>query len=396
MPATHIRSSAHRVVSLTLFLCLFAAQSAMIVMSPVLVGAARDLDVSTAAAGQLRTVTGLVAAVAALLVAAASTRIGLGRQLLAAAALLAAGSLASAAAPTFLALLVAQVPVGAAVGVLTTAGTLAVAEWVGPELRARVLSVTLIGQPAAWIVGMPLIGVVGGVSWRLGWLVLPLAAAVAAGVLVAPRREGPAARATRAPIRVVLADRTLAAWLAAELAANAAWAGTLVYSGPLFVETYGTSTGLTGCLLAVAACAYVAGNVTARRLVALEPRGALATLALLLAASDAAFGALRPGPAASTLLFSLAAVLAGARTLLSSAFALSRAPEVRPTVASLRATTMQLGYFVGVSAAGAALAVGGYGALGAAMGLLFLAAAVALARPRRAGGARTVLSGAAA
>jgi predicted MFS family arabinose efflux permease len=394
MPATHIRSSAHRVVSLTLFLCLFAAQSAMIVMSPVLVGAARDLDVSTAAAGQLRTVTGLVAAVAALLVAAASTRIGLGRQLLAAAALLAAGSLASAAAPTFLALLVAQVPVGAAVGVLTTAGTLAVAEWVGPELRARVLSVTLIGQPAAWIVGMPLIGVVGGVSWRLGWLVLPLAAAVAAGVLVAPRREGPAARATRAPIRVVLADRTLAAWLAAELAANAAWAGTLVYSGPLFVETYGTSTGLTGCLLAVAACAYVAGNVTARRLVALEPRGALATLALLLAASDAAFGALRPG--ASTLLFSLAAVLAGARTLLSSAFALSRAPEVRPTVASLRATTMQLGYFVGVSAAGAALAVGGYGALGAAMGLLFLAAAVALARPRRAAGARTVLSGAAA
>jgi len=160
------------------------------------------------------------------------------------------------------------------------------------------------------------------------------------------------------------------------------------------VESYGISTALTGCLLAVAACAYVAGNLAARRLVAVDPRGLLAAFALLLAASVAAFGAVRPGPVASTLLFSLAAGLAGARTLLSSAFALARAPEVRPTVASLRATTMQLGYFVGVSAAGAALASAGYAGFGAAMGLFFLTAAVVLAQPRRAAGGRAVLSGA--
>ena len=70
---------------------------------------------------------------------------------------------------------------GVAVAALTTAGTLAAAEWVSPALRTRTLSWALIGQPAAWIVGMPLIGLLGERSWRYGWLALPLAAALAAG-----------------------------------------------------------------------------------------------------------------------------------------------------------------------------------------------------------------------
>jgi DHA1 family inner membrane transport protein len=374
----HGSREGHGRVSFTLFLCLFAAQSAVIVMSPVLVEAAVDLDVSTATAGQLRTLAGLAAGIAALLVAPLSIRLGLGRQLVVAAALLAAGSAASAAAPTFAVLLLAQVPVGAAVGVLTTAGTLASAEWVAPELRARALAWALVGQPAAWIVGMPLIGMLGGISWRVGWLVLPLAAAVAAGGLVARRAASPATVAGRASIRSVLADRTLASWLAAEIAANAAWAGTLVYAGALFVESYRVSTGSTGWLLAVAAAVYVIGNLAARRLVDVEARGVLALLSLLLALSDGAFGLVRAGVVTSTLLFSAAAFLAGGRTLVSSAFALSRSAELRPTAASLRAATMQLGYFVGSSVGGAALVVGGYGTLGAAMGGLFASSALAL------------------
>ena len=87
-------------------------------------------------------------------------------------------------------------------------------------------------------------------------------------ILVASRAGQPPARSRPARARAALGDRTLARWLASELLANAAWAGTLVYAGALFVESYGTSTGLTGCLLAVAAGAYVAGNLTCRRLVA--------------------------------------------------------------------------------------------------------------------------------
>ncbi len=265
----------HGAVSITLFLGLFAGQAAMIAMSPVLANAAGDLHVSTAAAGQLRTIAGLAAGITALTLAAVAGRVGVGRQLLIASALLALGSITSAAAPTFALLALAQLPVGVAAAVLTTAGTLAAAEWVSPEQRTHVLSWALLGQPAAWIVGMPVIGLLGEHSWRYGWLALPLVAAVAAGLLVAPRPRQPTARTQPARARAVLGDPALVRWLASEVLANAAWAGTLVYAGALFAESYGASTKLTGCLLALAACAYIAGNLTCRRLLGREPRRVL-------------------------------------------------------------------------------------------------------------------------
>ena len=184
-----------------------------------------------------------------------------------------------------------------------------------PEQRTRTLSWALVGQPAAWIVGMPLVGLLGERSWRYGWLALPLAAAVATGILVASRSGQPPAPSRPARARAVLGDRTLARWLASELFANAAWAGTLVYAGALFAHSYGTSTALTGCLLAVAAGAYVAGNLTCRRLVAREPRRVLVLLPVCLAVTDSLFGVARPDVAMSTALLSRAAFVAGGRTL---------------------------------------------------------------------------------
>jgi len=372
----------HRRVSTTLFLSLFASQSAVIVMSPVLVEAARDLDVSTAAAGQLRTVTSFAAGVTALLLGRVGSRVGLGRQLFVGSALLVLGSLGSAIAPTFAVLLAAQVPVGVSVSVLLTAATLASAEWVGGDAHTRVLSRALAGQSAAWIVGMPLIGLVGGISWRLGWLLLPLAAAAAVAVLVAPRAGRQTERKAQPSFCTVLADGAVVVWLVAELSANAAWVGTLVYSGAFFAESYGITSAETGCLLAVAAGAYLAGNIASRRLVKADAFTVLASASLAVAVIDAAFGAVRAGAATSTLLLSLAAFLIGGRTLVSTAFGLSQPLELRPAVASLRAATMQLGFFAGSLLGGLALAVGGYGAVGVAMGLLFVASALLLAGAR--------------
>jgi predicted MFS family arabinose efflux permease len=365
-------------VSVVLFAALFAGQSAVIAMSPVLAEAARDLHVSTAAAGQLRSVTGLAAALTALAVGNLAGRVGLGRLLLGGSLLLAFGSIASAAAPSYALLVPAQLPIGVGVAVVTSVGTLAAAEWVPSERRTRVLSWALVGQPAAWIVGMPLVGMVGERNWRYGWLVLPLAAAVAAALLAAPRAGAPPAAGSPVRLRDAVADRELARWLASELFANSAWAGTLVFAGALFTESYGTSTGVTGCLLAVAAGAYVAGNLASRRLVGREPRRVLIVLASALALVDAFFGIARLGVATSTLLLACASFLAGGRTLVTSSFALSTPPHLRPTVTSLRASTMQLGYLVGSIVGGAALAAGGYDALGLAMGLCFGAAAASL------------------
>ncbi len=67
-------------------LALLASQAGLLVLSPILVEVADDFGVSTAAAGQLRTVTGLVAGVAALLFGRVGRRVPLRDLMLAGAA----------------------------------------------------------------------------------------------------------------------------------------------------------------------------------------------------------------------------------------------------------------------------------------------------------------------
>ena len=372
-------SGNYRAVGIALFLCLFAGQAALIAMSPVLADAAGDLHVSTAVAGQLRTITGLAAGITALTLAAVAGRVGLGRQLLAATAVLAIASIASAAAPSFPLLALAQVPVGVAVAVLTTAGTLAAADWVAPELRTRTLSWALVGQPAAWIVGMPLAGVLGEHSWRYGWW------SCRSPPRWRQRRPSPRGRGSRPSNR----DPRPRAPCSPTARSRAGWHPSCSRTPP--GRERSSTRGalcrfvriptLTGCLLAVAAVAYVAGNIVSRRLVPEEPRRALVVLARPFAVTDGLFGAAHTGSRCATCSpRGAAAAVAGGRTLVASAFGLATAPEIRPAVMGLRAATMQFGYFVGSIAGGTALAVGGYGALGITMGAFLLGAAALLGR----------------
>ena len=207
METTNAEDGGYRAASIALFTRLFAGQAALIAMSPVLTDAASDLDVSTAAAGQLRTLTGLDGRESPRCSWAGwrdASGSGADRRRRAR-CLRSARSRARSRRASHCSSL-AQVPVGVAVAVLTTAGTLAAAEWVAPELRTRTLSWALVGQPAALIVGMPLIGLVGEHSWRYGWLVLPFAAAIAAAALAAPRRGGRPAVRCPARARAALAD----------------------------------------------------------------------------------------------------------------------------------------------------------------------------------------------
>jgi predicted MFS family arabinose efflux permease len=370
--------SASARVSAILFLCLFAGQAGLIALSPVLVEVASNLGVSTAAAGQLRTISGLAAGLTALCLAAVSRRLQLRQLLIGGSTLLAAGSLASAAAPNFAVLALVQLAIGVAVAVLVTAGTAAVAEWTPPEQRARVLSWALVGNPAAWIIGMPVAGLVGGASWRYAWLGLPLVGAVVAAFAAATAPRSAPSGAPRGGLLAALSDRDVSRWALGELLANSAWIGLLVYSGALFTESYGTSTVRTGVVLALAAVAFAAGNLTSRRHADGDLRHRLVALALAMAVIVPLFGIVRPSTAVSAGLFAVAAFLGGARTLLGNAFGLQAAPERRVAVMATRAAANQFGYFVGSAVGGIALAAAGYPGLAVVLGLLFVAAAAAL------------------
>jgi predicted MFS family arabinose efflux permease len=366
-----------------LFASVFAAQSALIALSPVLVAVADDFGVSPAAAGQLRGVAGLAAGLAAIAVPRAARRLGLRTLLILGSAALVAGSFSSAIAPSFAVLTLGQALVGAAASILVTTATTAAGEWAEPDARTRLLSLTLIGSPAAWIVGMPLFGLLGGTTWRYGVVALPVPAALAAAVSAAraprERRQGVEAEG----IVAALGDPAVRRWTLAELAANAAWLGLLVYAGALFGESYGTSPLATGGILAAAAAAFLSGNLVFRRVADGDQRRLLIRLALGLGALVALLGAVRPSPLFSAIVLVGASFAAGGRTLVANVVAVQASAERRASMVALRAVANQFATLAGAAAAGAALTTFGYGALGLVLGSLFgLAAATLMRRVR--------------
>jgi DHA1 family inner membrane transport protein len=368
-------------VSVALFLTLFASQSGVIALSPVLTKVAGDLDVSVSTAGQLRTISGLAAGFTALVVSHIARRLSLRSVMLAGTGFVAAGSLISSAAPTFALLVLAQVIIGIGVAVLLASATTAAAEWVPEDQRTRVLSWALVGQPAAWIVGMPLIGALGELSWRYGLLAIPLLGSALAAIALAGRpRTAPIDR--KVGLAAALTQAPVARWATAELLASAGWTGTLVYSGALFVESYGTSPVVTGLVLAAAAAAFVAGNLAFRGLVGTDDRRRIIVLSLILAGLLPVFGAVRPGLAVSGVLMAAAAFFAAGRMLMGNAFGLKTAPDQRLAVTSARAAANQFGYFLGAGIGGGALVAGGYAGLGLALGGLFAVAVLPLVTTR--------------
>ena len=371
-----------RAVGITLLAALAASQAALVVLNPLLPDVARDLDVSIATAGQLRTVSGFAAGASALMVGLLATRFGLRELLLGAIVTLAAGSLLSAAAPGFALLVAAQALAGVGIGVSYSAAVAATAEWSTAADRSRVLALALLGPPLAWIVGMPLVGLVGEVSWRLAWLVVPTSMTVVALVLLVGRTRTPAAR-ERAGLRSVLTYPGVARWSVGELFAFSGWAGTLVYMGALLVESYDLSIAATGLALGMGALVYVPGNLLFRRWVEAHGRLLLVVLALSAAVTVGVLGVVRPSVWVSLGLFSILCFIAGGRTLAGSARGLGLAPELRLGVTGVRTAAIQSGYFVGAAVGGIALAAGGYGMLGLAFAALFVGAAIPHLLPLR-------------
>ena len=361
--------------ALVLFMSVFTSQAAVLVLSPILVDVARDLDVSTAIAGQLRLLAAPVALVVAVLLARSAGRIPLRSLLGAGTALIALGSVASAAAPSFVVLALAQVPLWIGIAVLVAGGVGAAGVWSTPAARSRVVARALAGAPAAWIVGMPIIGLVTSTSWRLAFLAVPLPAAVATGAVLMASRPVRATPRSDASLARLLRQPGARTWALGELLAMSAWAGALVFSGALFIEVYDASPRLTGLLLATIALAYLVGNVIGSRIHHECLRRALAQSNLAAAAAVALTWLFTPHLLVTLALFSFAAVVVAVRTVVGTTYGFSLAGERKLEVGAARAAVTHAGYLAGSFVGGVALAAGGHAAIGVAFGLLFLVAA---------------------
>ncbi|MFL5945375.1 MAG: MFS transporter [Gaiellaceae bacterium] len=360
--------------STVLFMCVFTSQAAILVLAPILVSIAHDLDVSTAVAGQLRMFGAPVAVAVAFLLARVGSRLPLRVLLLVANACVAVGAIASAAAPSFIVLALAQLPLWIGIAGLVAAGIGAAGAWSAPELRSRVVARALAGAPAAWVVGMPVIGAVASVSWRLAFLAVPLPAALVTAALVwASAPDNQAARSETSLVRLLRLPGARS-WAFGELLAMSAWTGTLVFSGALFVETYGTSTETTGILLALVAVAYLVGNAVGGRIHEnCVSRRALAQTSVLAAGAVALLWAVTPNAGVTLVLFAIAATVVAARTVVGTTYGFAVAGERKLEVGAARAVVSHAGYLVGSLVGGLGYAAGGRPLAGLVFAAMLLA-----------------------
>ena len=359
--------------SLVLFLAFVASQAGVLVLSPILSDVADDFGVSVAEAGQLRILAAPLAIVAALAAGRLLTRFSPRALLGTGAALLAVGSLASAAAPSFAMLALAQVPVWIGVSMVLTAGVAATAAWTVEGQRTRVVARAFAGPPAAWILGMPVIGLVAEVHWRLAFLAFPLPAALLALLAVARRPPDAPISAASTSLRGLLRRADARRWALGELLANSAWAGTLVFSGALLTEEYGMSTTATGVALAAVAVAYLAGNQRAGGMPAERARRTMIATSIGAAVVVVLTWSFTPTVAVTLVLFASSGALVATRTVAGTVYGFAVAGDLGREVGTVRAVTTQLGYLIGALVGGAAFAIGGCALLGVAVAGLFLA-----------------------
>jgi predicted MFS family arabinose efflux permease len=374
--AARSRARAAASPSVVLFLALFASQAGVLVLSPILGEIADEFGVSIAEAGQLRILAAPLAAVVAVAAGRALRRFSPRALLVAGSALLAVGSVASAAAPSFRLLALAQIPMWAGISTLLAAGVAATAAWSEPERRSRVVARAMAGAPSAWIIGMPLIGLVSSTDWRLAFLALPLPAALLAGAAAAMRSaDVPLAAADTSLVRFFRRIRTRR-WALGELAANTAWAGTLVFSGALFTEHYDASPRTTGIALALIAAVFLAGNQWAGRAASDRSRRVMLAGSLAASALDAATWVITPDISVTLVLFSVTAFVVAARMVAGTVYGFAVAGDRSREVGVTRAVSTQIGYLTGSLIGGLAIAAGGFALLGVAVGILFVAATV--------------------
>jgi MFS transporter, DHA1 family, inner membrane transport protein len=371
-----------RFVLLTVIVIMTVNQTGIVIVSPLAVEIAREFERTVSAAGQLRTVAALVSGLLAPFVGLMSDRIGRRPVIFTGLAAMGACGLLSAVAPGFWFLLFVQVLAGVGIAALLSVGYAVVGDCFPPERRAWAVGIISIGQPMAWVFGLPLIGLItDNFGWRWSYIGVPVLFSLL-GTWFALRLWLPPVRAT-APrvgvgdLREILRNRSAASWIGCELLAYSGWTGSLVYLGAFYITVHGQSVTVTGFLLALAAVGFAAGSLLSHRVAtraggkgAILGGGVLSAIALAIG-----LGFDMPVALAASLI-ALFGFAQGIRGAASSNLGLIQAPEHRGAMMGFRASVVQLGYVIGGVIGGVLLLVAGYEALGLVFGTIIIAAAV--------------------
>ena len=353
-----------------LSLTVFATISAILIIPPLLVEIATDLEISVALAGQLATATFIAWAVMGVSGGPLSDSFGRRPVALVGLAVLSISVLASAFAPNLEMLLALRVLTGLGGGAIPPNIVGAVSDVISPARRARAVGALLAIQGLASAISIPLVAVLADVGgWRFAFIVygLVLVEGLLANWLWIPKDQRERVRnwAFFSRYSSLVSMRFFRVAVAVNLTQRIAFRGTISFFAAYLIHTYDLSIGFVALPLAIAAIGQTVGSYSASFVANRRFRGAF------IAGSTAA------GGVCGFLLFTanlglwasvgLAAVGTG---LLSMTFPILVAAsteysgESKATGVGLMGFSNQAGGALGAGIAGALLASTGYVGIG--------------------------------
>lgn len=219
--------------------------------------------VSIPTAGFLVTGYALGVVVGAPLLTGLGTRVSRKRMLLGTLALLVAGNVLSAVAPTFGVMVTGRVVASLAHGAFFGIGVVVAGNVVRPERRAGAISIMFTGLTVATMIGVPLGTLLGQhFGWRLTFLIVALIGLIGLiGVAaLVPEQPAPQDARLRTEIAALRNPQVLLAMAMTVLGFGGVFAA-MTYLAPIMTEVTGFSDGSVTWLLVLFGVGFFAGNL---------------------------------------------------------------------------------------------------------------------------------------
>ena len=349
---------------------VLAAQNATLILPPLLVDIASDLEVSVPVAAQLGTATFAAWAVSVVVGAPLSDSFGRRPMALAGMLVLTVSVIASAFAPNLEVLAVLRAMTGLGGGMIPPNNMGAIVDTIGPERRAKAMGIVMASNVVSMGVSVPLVTLLADwQDWRFAFLVSGLLLGVSFLTIWIwfpnIRRAGPRSFEFFSRFRALLSLRFFQVAVLVHMVQRMAFWGFISYFAAYLIKTYDVSVGFLAVPLAITAVAQVAGSYLAPHLANLR------NYALLVASTSMAGGVCGMFYFATDIGLWPAVALATAATgLLTMTFPVLVAISTRfsgnstATGVGLMGVSNQGGGALGTALAGALLANYGFAGIG--------------------------------
>ena len=359
-------------VLVLLMASIFGFATCVTMLGPLLVDLSTELDVSLGQAGLLAAAMAFSWALAAPFAGLLSDRFGRRPMIVLALCGLGAVTIGAGLAPNYGSLLVTRVFAGVFGGFGPAAVLAAAGDLFPPSKRGMAMGWTNLGFSMAAIIGVPAIGVVGGMfGWRWAFAatgVLLMALAVLIQLTFPVGRVQPSEGGILATYRAVVGVPALASVLIANLFERALFNLSVLYLPSFLMLSYGLDAVAVAPILVLVAIGNIVGTIGGGWLGDRLPKAMIFLVAQTLSGIVAlALFTLTPGlaiSAAGGALFGL--VNASSRPALL-AIGAELSSRHRGAVLGLLSLTNQGGIVLGSSVGALAIGLGGYGALALTM-----------------------------